>query len=310
MEPCSYDIIGDIHGHADKLDALFNRLGYVRSGIHWVPPPGRQAVFVGDLIDRGPEQLRVVDTVRAMIDAGHAHAVMGNHEFNAIAWATPDPDSPGAFLRRHSAKNLKLHAEFLRQVGEGSSRHLELIEWFKRLPPMLDLGGIRIVHAWWHQPLVDFVRASLQQHAKLDGEFLQRACKQGTQEFAAMEGLTKGQEIRLPDGCTFIDHAGVIRGVTRVRWWLDSATTFRDAAVVSDSQRMQIPDTRLPQEFIVQPTPGTPVFIGHYWLSGTPQPLAANIACMDYSAARNGPLVAYRWDGETVLDKARFVLSG
>ena len=73
---------------------------------------------------------------------------------------------------------------------------------------------------------------------------------------------------------------------------------------------MQIPDTRLPPELVIRSTPGTPVFIGHYWLSGTPQPLAANIACMDYSAARNGPLVAYRWDGETVLDKARFVLSG
>ena len=79
-----YDIIGDIHGQAGKLDVLLSKLGYTKRGPLRVPPQGRQAVFVGDLIDRGPEQIRVIDTVRRMIDAGYAMSVMGNHEFNAI----------------------------------------------------------------------------------------------------------------------------------------------------------------------------------------------------------------------------------
>ena len=50
-----YDIIGDIHGHADQLEALLSELGYRPSGgAH--RHPHRQAVFVGDLIDRGPAQ--------------------------------------------------------------------------------------------------------------------------------------------------------------------------------------------------------------------------------------------------------------
>ncbi|MFN8751157.1 MAG: metallophosphoesterase, partial [Betaproteobacteria bacterium] len=53
-----YDVIGDIHGQAGKLEALLRKLGYVPRACGWVPPHGRQAVFLGDLIDRGPEQVK------------------------------------------------------------------------------------------------------------------------------------------------------------------------------------------------------------------------------------------------------------
>jgi hypothetical protein len=93
----AYDIIGDIHGQADKLHALLGKLGYVqRQGAY--RHPSRKAIFVGDFIDRGPKQVDSVMTARRMIDNGSALAVMGNHEFNAIAWHTEDPDQPGEFF--------------------------------------------------------------------------------------------------------------------------------------------------------------------------------------------------------------------
>jgi hypothetical protein len=46
-------------------------------------------VFLGDLIDRGPEEVRVFDTVRRMIDAGFARSIMGNHKFNAVGYVLP-----------------------------------------------------------------------------------------------------------------------------------------------------------------------------------------------------------------------------
>ena len=128
----NYDLIGDIHGHADKLEALLVKMGYCASGPGYKAPFGHQAVFVGDLIDRGPKQLRVLEIARAMIDSGDALAVMGNHEFNAIAFVTEDGN--GGFLRKHNANKREQHEAFLAAVGEGSPLHMEWVEWFKTLP--------------------------------------------------------------------------------------------------------------------------------------------------------------------------------
>lgn len=87
----NYDIIGDIHGHAEALKALLNDTGYRESQNAWRHPE-RQAIFVGDFIDCEPKQLETFDIVRRMVDAGNAPAIMGNHEFNAIAWFLPDKD--------------------------------------------------------------------------------------------------------------------------------------------------------------------------------------------------------------------------
>lgn len=153
-----YDLIGDIHGHAAPLKALLEKLAYVEIDGVWQHPE-RQVIFLGDFVDRGPEQLDVIRIVKAMVEAGHAQTVMGNHEFNAVAWATPTADGRG-FLRAHSDKNQHQHKAFLAQIGEGSERHRDVIEWFKTLPLFLDLDGIRVIHACWHsaslQVLADF----------------------------------------------------------------------------------------------------------------------------------------------------------
>jgi hypothetical protein len=97
-----YDIVGDIHGHADPLYRLLDTLGYVEiEGIF--RHPSRKMIFVGDFIDRGPKQQKVLSIARSMCEAGSANAVLGNHEFNAIGCATPK--AGGGFLRSHTDKS-------------------------------------------------------------------------------------------------------------------------------------------------------------------------------------------------------------
>jgi protein phosphatase len=76
-----FDIIGDIHGCYDELLQLLDKLGYTKnaSGI-FQHSTGRQAVFVGDLVDRGPKIPEVVRLVKEMVEAGHAFCVPGNHD--------------------------------------------------------------------------------------------------------------------------------------------------------------------------------------------------------------------------------------
>jgi protein phosphatase len=71
-----FDIVGDIHGCASELETLLGKLGYV-DGAH---PEGRTVVFVGDLVDRGPDSPGVLRRVMSMVGSGNALCVPGNHE--------------------------------------------------------------------------------------------------------------------------------------------------------------------------------------------------------------------------------------
>lgn len=82
-----FDIFGDLHGCADELETMLAQLGYERGdGDVWRNSAGRKAIFLGDLVDRGP---RVADTVRivsAMVRAGSALCVAGNHDVKLARW--------------------------------------------------------------------------------------------------------------------------------------------------------------------------------------------------------------------------------
>ena len=84
-----FDIIGDVHGCFDELKALLHSLGYAlvpavgfdgRPTFDVFPPEGRKAVFVGDLVDRGPDTPGVLRLVMRMVEAGNALCVRGNHD--------------------------------------------------------------------------------------------------------------------------------------------------------------------------------------------------------------------------------------
>jgi len=306
----SYDVIGDIHGQAGKLEALLREMGYTEVSNGWVPPAGRKAVFLGDLIDRGPEQLKVLNIVRSMVWAGHAHCIMGNHEFNAIGYVTPHRSEPQRFLRKHSDTKVAQHVEFLAQVREGSDVHRELIDWFRTLPPMLDLGGLRVVHAWWHQPYVDLIDREFWDGDRMSEDFLHAAFEKGSAAWAAMEGLTKGQEVDLPDPHHYFDHAGVPRNNVRTKWWLKGEGGFREVGIVPGNEVHRLPDLDLPDHYVGGNPDGAPVLVGHYWFSGEPVVQTPKVACLDWSAAKDGPLVAYRWDGEQELTNDKFVAAG
>jgi hypothetical protein len=305
----TYDIIGDIHGHAQKLKQLLEKLGYVEvDGVY--RHPTRKVIFLGDFIDRGPEQVETLRIVKAMIDAGAALTVLGNHEFNAVAFATPDPDHPGEYLRKHTARNRHPHNEFLRQVGEGSPEYVEIIEWFKTLPVYLDLPGLRAIHACWHPEYITEIQQFLNPDQSIKAEAWVQSARKGSHAYELMETLLKGVETDLPEGISYLDKDGIERRRTRTRWWDKDARTYRELAVGSESMRSQLPDQDVPGMAVVNYESQHLVVFGHYWMQGTPQPLGPRVACLDYSIGKGSPsgkLCAYRWDGETDFCPDKFV---
>jgi protein phosphatase len=81
-----FDIIGDVHGCADELEALLGKLGYQRSdgSPAYIHGEGRRAIFLGDIVDRGPRILDSYRIVRSMVDAGSALCLPGNHDMKLL----------------------------------------------------------------------------------------------------------------------------------------------------------------------------------------------------------------------------------
>ncbi|MGH7154832.1 MAG: AAA family ATPase, partial [Acetobacteraceae bacterium] len=75
-----FDIVGDVHGCLRELTSLLRRLGYASVGTEWRHPDGRRAIFLGDLVDRGPDSPGVLRLVMDMVAAGAALCVQGNHD--------------------------------------------------------------------------------------------------------------------------------------------------------------------------------------------------------------------------------------
>lgn len=309
MTKQSYDVIGDVHGEAKKLEGLLSALGYSSSEGVWSHPE-RIAVFVGDLIDGGSSQLATVDIVRPMVKSGAAHCVLGNHEFNAIAWATPDPDAPGEYLRRRDhSRHRKQHCAFLAEVENGP-RHEEVVVWFKTLPLWLDFGEFRVVHACWHDASISALKPHLGPTNTLTDDLIVQANRKGHSAFEAIETVCKGLEIDLPEGQWFTDAHGHRRRSARLKWWALDPASLRNSVLLPENALEGFPEVPLPKNPRLEAYDGPPVFFGHYWRTGAPGVDGGKYACVDYSAVKGGPLVAYRWDGEQELKDNRFVCYG
>ena len=140
LEAGKLDIVGDVHGEHDALQGLLQLLGYADDGSH---RDGRSLVFVGDLVDRGPDSVGVVARVRALVDAGRAQVVLGNHELNLLRGQRKHGND--WFWDEGAASD----AVFTPCVkATGAQRH-SMLAWFETLPLALWRGDLRVVHAAW-----------------------------------------------------------------------------------------------------------------------------------------------------------------
>jgi len=303
------DIIPDIHGQAKKLCIALKNLGWRKNGMKWLhSEPNRQIIFLGDFIDRGPENAAVIRIVRELMDAGRAQAIMGNHELNAVHFHTNDPDT-GAPLRMHSEDNLSQHKSFLAEFPLGACHTKDVLAWMRGLPLFIETDEFRAVHAAWIQPEIDKLRV----HAKtgvLSQDQLVRAAHKNDELYGPVEAATKGPEAPLPHPYSFKDKGNKVRKHVRLKWWNGGARNWHDIAM-SVPNISELPNTPLPSNLSVNiyPIADKPVFFGHYWMSGEPELQSANALCLDYSAGIDGPLVTYEFEsGSAELNQKNIIV--
>jgi protein phosphatase len=136
-----YDLIGDVHGCGSELETLLGRLGWEGT----THPEGRTAVFVGDLVDRGPDTPGVLRRVMAMAEAGSALCVAGNHEAKLVR-----------ALRGAPVRTTHGLAESLEQLArEPEEFRVAVADYMAGLPYqlVLDDGRLVVAHAGLREDL-------------------------------------------------------------------------------------------------------------------------------------------------------------
>lgn len=305
-----YDLIGDVHGCAHTLARLLERLGYRRvNGVY--RHDSRQAIFVGDIIDRGPRVREALHLVRDMVDRGFAQIVMGNHEYDALSYCTRTrPGSAGTYLREHTPRHNRMIAETLAQFVNHDHEWNEFLDWFYTIPLFLELDGFRVVHACWDGNLIAQFKEQFGTN-RIDEDFLHASAVRGSFAGKVMDRLVRGTAMPLPDNREMVGRDGLARSFFRTRFWAREPETYGDVVFQPDPLPKDIaekPLSRHERERLVSYGPSEPpVFFGHYWMTGNPRLLRDNLACLDYSAVKYGKLVAYRMDGEPRLDASKFV---
>jgi Calcineurin-like phosphoesterase len=299
-----YDIIGDIHGNCSKLKALLKKMDYRNENAAWRHAQ-RKAIFVGDYIDRGPQIRETLELVRNMVEAGSAIALMGNHEYNAVAYARKLDD--GIFLRSHNKKHTKQHQATLDQFEDHADEWKSYIKWFYTLPLFLDLKDLRVVHACWDDDHIEWLKS--RNYFALNDELLLDSHKKKSPAYKVINDTLKGKEFLIPQEYVWKDKDGHPRTANRIKWWIDPQSANHEEFLFNCPEKLKVKKAPKDLKVNIYSADAPPVFFGHYWLED-PYPViqASNVICLDYSVAKEGYLVAYRWNGEDSIDKKHFVV--
>ena len=298
------DLIGDIHGHADKLEELLQKLGYSKQN-NFYSHPERKVLFVGDYIDRGPKIRETLEIVKNMVDNGSAIALMGNHEYNALCFHIQETE--GGHLRKHLIKNIIQHYDTLKQFQNRQKEYEDYLEWFMTLPLFYETDQFRAVHACWNEKNINYLKKHLNNNCLTDA-LIYESVKRGTEFNDAIDETLKGKEMKMPKGMSFLDKDGTERTDFRIKWWENPLeVTYQEISVLPTTE---LPNDRIDVSLLENTAyyeaDDKPVFFGHYWLNGAPMLYKNNVCCLDYSVAKGGHLVAYSFDGETILDSTKF----
>ncbi|MBK8300404.1 MAG: metallophosphoesterase [Chitinophagaceae bacterium] len=298
-----YDIIGDIHGYCSKLEELLTKMDYKKINGTW-KHSDRKAIFVGDYIDRGPEIRETLHLVRNMVEAGSAIALMGNHEYNALAFHTQD--EKGGYLREHSSKNVSQHSATLAQFYFHQSEWNSFLAWFKELLLFFENDFIRCVHASWDQEHIDWLKEN--KYLTMKDELLSASHIDKSEAYTVIEETLKGKEFDIPEKYQWLDKDGHVRTANRIKWWVKPHASKWGEFIFDCPDKLKAEKFKDIIKGNIYPADAPPVFFGHYWLEDKfPVIQTANVICVDFSVAKKGALVAYRWNGEKKIAKKHFV---
>jgi len=254
------DIIGDVHGELGALHSLLKKLGYDDRGQH---TDGRRLVFVGDLVDRGPDSPGVLRAVMRMVEAGNVQCVIGNHELNALR-----DDS----RKRREGEGWWYGREepgFASVLVSEEEKQRSFLPFLRGLPAALERRDLRVVHACWHDESI----ASLRERECVIDFYRERE--------AARKAELRSMEEKASAACRLLGlESGDLRDVDKEVPLVPALAEYETANQMGNAVRVVTSGAEQPARdtfyssgkwrMVERVTwwdeyAGTPVVVGHYW---------------------------------------------
>jgi hypothetical protein len=198
-----FDVVGDVHGMLATFRALLERLGYRKTEGRWRAPHGRRLMQVGDLLDRGPDPLGAAELMEELVRDGVGEHVLGNHEYNAVAWFHG--------VRRRVDSNRRSFHPTLEQIHAAPERWRRVEAFLRTRPLWLETGGVRFVHAAFDAEECASLPSDLGDSATV------RRTRSDHRVRDAIEFVLKGPEEDVREA--FVDPNGITRRRRRIAWW-------------------------------------------------------------------------------------------
>lgn len=305
MQGQVYYIIGDIHGQYDRLLRRLKSIGLVFTGNDITFTNGK-LIFLGDLVDRGPDSRKVVELVKKLHEAGVAEVILGNHEFNFIGYLTKRDKK--SFLRRHTRKNTRQHRTTIKSYKGHSHQLNEHLAWFRTLPVYFENDHVRAVHACWDKQWIEWLK---QKHPAgfMDEKFFRNSYESNKKSFWCIERLLKGPELNLLGGEKVIDSDGNQRSGIRYKWWQkNEGKSLKEVSTKwSSGWKNQAFSFDMVQKDLAYAKKEKPLFIGHYNFTHQPEFNNKNFACLDCSDKEGNRVLVYRHEAGKKLSEKHLI---
>ncbi len=285
------DFIGDIHGNYTKLISLLQCLGYCwdESKNCYFHPEGRKILILGDFINVGLNNLKVLELLYSMHKQQQEFIIAGNHEYFIALLYHKFNQNKNAFWYYIQTNYYPLFQEFT------SNRELfyHYLNWIFTLPLFIEFGDVKAVHALWDDYSINKIRPhnnvlDLIQQSKENATLRENVNK-------SLIGITHKYRPEGKDRTIFF----------RYRWWDYEKNLPIQNMFIHKSERLpleEIQNIDLNQTNIA--VDNYTIFFGHYNLQGYPYLTHPKRCCLDFGGAKGGFLAAYRWNGETELNEA------
>jgi hypothetical protein len=214
-------------------------------------------------------------------------------------------------MQRHIAGNRNQIQKTLTVFQNFNEEWMDHLKWMRSLPFFLDLGEIRIAHAYWNDNEIARLKEYLP-HGRLKKKFLREMHENRPDMAIIVYKLLKGLEFKSPKDLIIKCNKGLSRKIFTLKWWENPENrTFRQLYF---GNKFVLPDYHFPIELAPSYEPYLPdqpiVFFGHNCLPDGAEIVQQNVCCIDSCVDTTGKLSAYRWSGEKQLNPENIVVVG